>query len=70
MVTDAKHFSDGFGIGSGDSIVIGGNRVSITAIDYINNSISVDRAIEWGGNAAVGFPFTGAAPDMGASYVP
>lgn len=66
-VTDASYFSDGFGIGSGDSVVIGASRANITAIDYINHSISVDRVINWGKNAAVSFPFAGAAPDMGAS---
>jgi len=67
IVTEAGFFSDGFGIGNGDSIVIGSSRVNIVSIDYINRSISVDRVINWGKNDAVSFPFTGAAPDMGAS---
>ena len=67
MVTDAGFFSDGFGIGRGDTVVIGDSRANIVAIDYINHSISVDRIINWGRNDAVSFPFTGAAPDMGAS---
>jgi parallel beta-helix repeat protein len=66
IVTDASYFSDGFGIGSGDSVVIGDSLVNIVAIDYMNHSISVDRIIGWGKNDPVSFPFTGAAPDMGA----
>jgi parallel beta-helix repeat protein len=66
-VTDASYFSDGFGIGSGDSIVIGNNRANIIAIDYINNSISIDQVINWNKDDAVSFPFDGIAPNMGAS---
>jgi parallel beta-helix repeat protein len=66
-VTDASYFSDGFGIGRGDSVVIGSNRANITAIDYINNSISIDQVINWNKDDAVSFPFDGIAPDMGAS---
>lgn len=66
-VTDASYFSDGFGIGSGDSILIGGSPANIVAIDYSNHSISIDRIINWDQNDAVSFPFTGVAPDIGAS---
>ena len=66
-VTDASYFSDGFGIGSGDSILIGDSQASIGSIDYINQAISIDRVIQWDVNEAVSFPFTGSAPDLGAS---
>ena len=69
IVTDASFFSDGFGIGSGDLLVIGGSRANIASIDYFNNSINVDRIINWDKNDAVSFPFAGAAPDMGASNI-
>lgn len=69
-VTDASNFSDGFGISSGDSILVGSRRVNITVIDYVNQSISFDQVISWEKNEAVSFPFTGAAPDMGASNMP
>lgn len=69
-VTDASFFSDGFGIGSGDSIMIDSNRVNIVSIDYTNHSITVDQEITWGENNAVSFPFTGDAPDIGASSTP
>jgi parallel beta-helix repeat protein len=66
-VTDASYFSDGFGIGSGDSVVIGDNSANIISIDYINNSIGVDQDIHWEKNEVVSFPFNGASPDIGAS---
>ena len=69
IVTDASFFSDGFGIGSGDLLVIGGSRANIASIDYFNNSINLDRIINWDKNDAVSFPFAGAAPDMGASNI-
>lgn len=69
FITDASYFSDGFGIGNGDSIVIGNSSVNIVTVDYLNHSLSVDRVIKWGNNDGVSFPFTGAAPDIGASNI-
>jgi hypothetical protein len=69
LVSDPRYFSDGFGIGNGDSIVIGGNQTKIVSIDYVNHSISVDRVITWTENDAVSFPFAESAPDIGASDV-
>lgn len=70
LVTDASYFSDGLGIGSGDMIVIGDSQVGIETINYKNHSIIVNRVIQWDENDAVSFPFTGVAPDMGASESP
>jgi parallel beta-helix repeat protein len=67
LITDASYFSDGFGIGNGDSVVVGNSQASLVAIDYVNHSISVDRVINWGKNDVVSFLFAGAAPDIGAS---
>jgi hypothetical protein len=69
-VTDVSDFSDGFGIGSGDFVLVGNSHVKIIAIDYIDHSISVDRVINWDKNDAVSFPFDGIAPNMGASNTP
>jgi parallel beta-helix repeat protein len=66
-VTDASYFSDGFGMGEGDDIVVGENPVTIVAIDYSSNAITIDRTITWKSGDAVSFPFSGAAPDVGAS---
>jgi parallel beta-helix repeat protein len=69
-ITDAKYFTDGFGIASGDWISIDGNRVRIQTIDYDNNMLEVDQTIRWGKNAPVSFPFAGSAPDLGANGRP
>ena len=66
VITDAGFFSDGFGMSSGDAIVIGNRGAIITAIDYAKHSIRLDRPLQWDQNEAVSFPFDGAAPDMGA----
>jgi parallel beta-helix repeat protein len=66
LVTDASYFSDGFGIGSGDRIVIGSSQVIIVDIDFVNRSISIDRVIDWQKGDTVSFPFHGIAPDIGA----
>jgi parallel beta-helix repeat protein len=65
-ISEAAFFSDGFGIGGGDLIMIGNSRVNIIDIDYINNFITVDRDISWNKGDAVSFPFSGMSPDMGA----
>ncbi len=70
IVTDASYFSDGFGIGSGDTVVIGSNHAKIVSIDYLNQTIGIDRVLNWGKNDPVSFPFAGAAPDLGASNIP
>jgi parallel beta-helix repeat protein len=70
FVTDASYFSDGFGIGNGDSVVIGNSQASIASVDYIDHSITIDRVVHWDKNDAVSFPFAGLAPDMGASNIP
>lgn len=67
IVTDASNFTDGFGIGSGDAILIGGDQVNIKAIDYMDHILIVDRVIQWNKNDAVSFPFTGDAPDIGVN---
>jgi parallel beta-helix repeat protein len=70
IVMDPSYFSDGFGIGSGDSILIGSSRVNIMSINYTDHSIMINQSIRWEKNAAVSFPFAGTAPDMGASDLP
>jgi parallel beta-helix repeat protein len=69
LVTDASYFSDGCGIASGDSIVIGDSHANIVGIDYANHSISLDQLIHWDKNDAVSFPFARPAPDMGANNI-
>jgi len=66
-VHEAGYFVDGWGIVEGDQIQIGENApVRITAIDYENDIISVDRSISWDDGDWVNLAYTGTAPDMGA----
>jgi parallel beta-helix repeat protein len=69
-VSDASYFSDGFGIGGGDSIFINGNQVDILSVDYDHHSIKINQVIHWDKQDPVTFPFSGAAPDIGASEIP
>lgn len=68
-VENAKYFTDGFGLkGQGDIIQIGMNPpIMIIEIDYDQNKLTVDRSINWESGDLVGFPYNGAAPDIGAS---
>lgn len=65
---DAGYFFDGFGVASGDFIVIGSNqRVQIIAIDYTTNVVTIDRNISWQTGEDVHLTYFGAAPDIGAA---
>lgn len=69
-VSDASYFYDGFGILGevGDTIQLENQNVSatITSIDYVNNMISIDRALTWIDGQAVSLQYNGTAPDIGA----
>lgn len=66
-VEDAGYFHDGYqGMIEADTIVVGNETVSILTIDYANNKITVNRAIEWAANTPVNLPFKGDGPDIGA----
>jgi parallel beta-helix repeat protein len=65
-VSDAGYFHDGYeGMIEADTIVVGGITVRITAIDYVNNRITVDHSISWSSNSPVDLPYLGLGPDMG-----
>jgi hypothetical protein len=66
-VEDARYFTDGFGIGPGDYIKVGTNGIArVTHVDYAANSITLDTDVSWNKGDAVGFAYSGSAPDMGA----
>jgi hypothetical protein len=66
-VEDAGYFTDGFGIADGDLIKVGDNGpVRIVEMDYINNTITVDKSITWNDGDSVSLPRSGTAPDVGA----
>ena len=66
-VGDARFFHDGFGVTTGDSIVVGtrGSAV-IIAINDQTNTLTLNRSLSWTAGDAVYRPFNGNAPDMGA----
>lgn len=66
QVLDARFFFDGFGITSGDQVMIGTEAVRIMDVDYASNEISIDRSIVWKSGDKVTPPYAGAAPDIGA----
>lgn len=67
-VADARYFSDGFGLQSGDVIRVGNNpAVTVTAVDYTANEITVDQAISWAEGTEVDYNYSGSGPDFGAN---
>ncbi len=66
-VDDAYFFCDGFGITEGDVIRIdSGAAVSIRAIDYGRNTISLSEPRNWSSGSGVSLAYSGKAPDIGA----
>lgn len=66
-VENAGYFSDGKGVAEPDMIQLEGQSaaVTITAIDYSANTITVDRPLSWPAGAGVSLPYLGPAPDQG-----
>jgi parallel beta-helix repeat protein len=66
-VLNASYFTNGWGITSGDPVKVGANLPVITkSVDYLNNTITVDKKIPWNKDDKVSYPYSGSAPDMGA----
>lgn len=66
-VEEVWYFSDGLGLQEGDRIRVGSNPpVVIVNIDYVNQLLIVDRAINWSQGTAVNYDFNGNSPDIGA----
>jgi hypothetical protein len=67
-VADAGFFMDGFNLIPGDMVQIGGNSpVQITGVNYGANTITVTPSISWSNGQGVSLPYSGSAPDIGAS---
>lgn len=67
VVDDAGFFTDGNGTITGDRIKVGsGDAVTITRINYDNNTITVDSSISWEDDDPVYLSFQTATPDIGA----
>jgi len=66
-VVNARYFSDGLGIGSGDTLQLeGGGTAQITSVDYANNVITVNNTLAWNADQGVSLAYGGNAPDIGA----
>ena len=66
-VTDARYFTDGFGVGMGDLIRVGkSGPVRITHVDHANNSVSVEKELVWAKGDGVSLDYLGSASDIGA----
>ncbi|MBN1578267.1 MAG: hypothetical protein JW913_17030 [Chitinispirillaceae bacterium] len=70
QVKDAGYFMDGWGIEgvAGDEIQLFGttDRARITNVNYISNTLTVDKSLTWTENQGVCLKYEGAAPDIGA----
>ena len=67
-VSDAKYFTDGFGIIPGDRIQLENTSTTATieTINYDNNTITLTQAISWEKGQKVSLPYRGTRPDIGA----
>ena len=69
QVADAKYFYDGYGIEGeqGDLMQLqGGGTARVTAINYANNTLTLDRSLNWNNGQGVSLAYSGSAPDIGA----
>ncbi len=66
-VVDAGYFFDGFGIVEADLIQLEGQTqaVSIAAVDYAADTITLTEPLTWTAGAGVSLPFYGSQPDQG-----
>ncbi len=68
-VEDAAFFYDGFGIEgeTGDLIAIGTTeqRARVIEVDHDNNTLRLDRDVNWQDGDPVSLPWSGDAPDIG-----
>lgn len=66
-IKDSLYFSDGFGLVPGDLVQIGTNSpVRIMSVNHQAKTITVEKNITWNSGAHVSYPYSGAAPDLGA----
>ncbi len=66
-VADARYFTDGFGVTEGDKIKVGNNPiVTVVAVNYSTNQITVDTSISWNANDGVSYAYSGVRPNIGA----
>jgi len=68
QVKDARFFCAGYGVTDGDLVVIGKNTpVRIRSVNYMANTLRLDKPLSWHTGDSVSLPYNGTAPDIGAS---
>lgn len=68
VVEDARWFTDGFGVVAGDRVQVGGNPpIAVTAVNYQADTLTFEKPLKWGKGDRVGLPYSGKAPDVGAT---
>ena len=68
---DASYFSDGFGLQTGDKILVGQEEVIVTDVLYDSHILKVNKAISWNENTPVSYNYAESNPDSGAyEYTP
>ena len=65
-ISDARYFTDGWGLQPGDMVRIGDDVVTVVDVDYGANTLTVDRSISWSAGEAVNYDYVGSGPDVGA----
>jgi len=69
-VDDAWYFYDGYGIAgeAGDQIQLAGTRqrARVVSVDYVQSTLTLDRALTWAAGQGVALAYEGDAPDPGA----
>jgi hypothetical protein len=67
-VEDAGYFCDGFDIVEGDLIQLEGQTEISRVVDvlYEDNTLVVDRPLNWTAGQGVGLSYAGSGPDIGA----
>jgi len=65
-VDDARYFTGRWGLKSGENIMIGSQKAVVLSSDYQNNTITIDRSLNWQKGEGVTYEYSGSAPDIGA----
>jgi hypothetical protein len=66
-VGDAHYFMNGWGIIEGDVIQLANQTqtAKIVNVDYINDTLTVDKSLTWSANQGVSLSYSGSGPDTG-----
>jgi putative IMPACT (imprinted ancient) family translation regulator len=71
VVDDARYFTDGYGIITGDTIQLENQTqtATISAINYSTNTLTLSTALTWSDDQGVALAYSDDSPDVGADEV-